>query len=961
MKNDDTAAVDLAASNGLHPKELFKPRERFINRELSWLDFNERVLELAENPDLPLLERAKFLAIFASNLDEFYMVRVAGLKRQVDAGITSRSADGLTPREQLAKISEKAVPLVTRHAQLFEEVGRCPDWPRTGVPVLRWAELDGSQRAKLDAMFTESIFPVLTPLAVDPGRPFPYISNLSLNLAVTIKDRSSGQSHFARVKVPPLLPRFISTVANGPFVPLGDVIAANLDQLFPGMEVVETHTFRVTRNADLEIDDGADDLLEALEEELRKRRFSPAVRLEIERTMPEHILELLMTELEVEPSDVHSLPGPLDLTGLWGLHEIDRPDLKDEPFKSVPVPALASVEDDVEIFDVIKRDDVLVHHPYESFTTSVQRFIEQAAADPDVLAIKQTLYRTHGIPIIDALIEAAEAGKQVVVLVEIKARFDEHVNIRWVRALEQAGCHVVYGLVGLKTHCKLCLVVRREGGKLRRYVHVGTGNYNPATARIYEDLGLLTSDAKLGAEVSDLFNYLTGFSRNKRYRTMMVAPHGMRKRMIRLIEREVRHTSEESPGRIAMKLNSLVDPQVIDALYKASQQGVQVDLVIRGICSLRPGVPGLSDNIRVRSIVGRFLEHSRIFYFHKGGSDEVYIGSADMMQRNLNGRVETLVKVKAPELKKKLKGLIDLALEDNGSSWSLEVDGSWARVEPQPGADAVRVSRGVDASGLRRTMRELEVKLSVDDPFVTPPLAEAETGIAGMQELPALDLRATYYDTPDLRLARYGITLRYRSGEDKSVWTLKLPLGSHSRAGARRAQLRGRRAARAAGGPGPRHRLRPLGDARPGDPASHASPALVAARRRGIGAGRAGRRPRIGLAAQPGRRQVPRARGRGALARRPPAGGDRGNAEAGRRGADRHAQGAARAWHAGAGAARHRRRPSGSRPASPPRLPSRPRSRDRSSASSTTIPAPGSATPRRCTRCVSERAACAAT
>jgi polyphosphate kinase len=626
-----------------------------------------------------LLERVKFLAIFATNLDEFYMVRVAGLKRQVDAGIGSRSPCGMLPREQLAHIAQKARPAVERHAELFQDI-IMPRLAEHDVRVVRGDELNASEQAQLADLFSEAIFPVLTPLAVDPGRPFPYISNLSLNLAVSVRDSGSGETHFARVKVPPLLPRFVAIGEGDCFVPLEDVIAAHLDQLFPGMEIVEHHMFRVTRNADLEIDGGADDLLEALEEELRKRRFSPAVRLEIEETMPDHVLELLMSELEVGEDDVYSLPGPLDLGGLWALHKIDREDLKDEPFHPATVPELSTTDDEIDIFDALKRHDVLVHHPYESFTTSVQRFIEQAAADPNVLAIKQTLYRTQGSPIIGALIEAAEAGKQVVVLVEIKARFDERANIRWVRALEQAGCHVVYGLVGLKTHCKLCMVVRREGDELRRYVHVGTGNYNPETARLYEDLGLLTCDAKLGTEVSDLFNYLTGFSRNKRYRSMMVAPHGMRKRIIRLIEREVRHSTPESPGRIAMKLNALVDPQIIDALYRASQQGVQVDLVVRGICSLRPRVRGLSDNIRVRSIVGRFLEHSRIYWFDrggKGGREEIYVGSADMMQRNLNGRVEALAKIKSPELRQELKELFDLAFADNRSSWVLQPDGTW--------------------------------------------------------------------------------------------------------------------------------------------------------------------------------------------------------------------------------------------------------------------------------------------
>jgi polyphosphate kinase len=489
--------------------------------------------------------------------------------------------------------------------------------------------------------------------------------------------------HFARIKVPPLLPRFVQFSEGRCFAPLEDVIAANLDQLFPGMEVVEHHTFRVTRNADLEIDDRADDLLEALEEELTKRRFSPAVRLEAEETMPHHVLEMLMTELEVEQDDVFMLPSPLDLAGLWSLHSIDRPDLKDEPYVPVMHPDLSMVDDEVDIFEVIGDRDVLVHHPYESFTSSVQRFIEEAAADPDVLAIKQTLYRTAGSPIVGSLIEAAERGKQVVVLVEIKARFDESANIAWARTLEKAGCHVVYGLSGLKTHCKLCLVVRDDGGELRQYVHVGTGNYNPITARIYEDMGLFTADPDLAAEVGHLFNYITGFSRDKKYRCIVVAPHGMRTRVIAMIEREAALSSPERPGRIIMKMNNLSDQGVIDALYAASEAGVRIDLIVRSVCSIRPGVKGLSRNITVRSIVGRYLEHSRIFYFQNGGDEEVFIGSADMMERNLDHRVETLAVVKSPEIREQLKLVLDLALSDNVGAWSLDRRGKWTRV-PAP-------------------------------------------------------------------------------------------------------------------------------------------------------------------------------------------------------------------------------------------------------------------------------------
>jgi polyphosphate kinase len=632
-----------------------------------------------------MLERAKFLAIFASNLDEFYMVRVAGLKNQVDAGLTQKSADGLTPQEQLSAIATRVLPQLERHAVLFARE-LMPALAEHEVRVLRWNEISEHQHNQLNELFIDELFPVLTPLAVDSGRPFPYISNLSLNLAVLVRDHTSGRLHFARVKVPPSLPRFVSFGGGGSFVPLEDVIAANLDQLFPGMEVVEHHTFRVTRNADLEVDDGADDLMAALEEELRRRRGSPAVRLEVENSMPAHILELLMSELDLTEQDVHTLPGPLDLSGLWDLHGIERPDLKYPSLQPVTQSDLAQLDEDTGIFELIGDRDVLVHHPYESFTTSVERFVEQAAADPDVLAIKQTLYRTAGGPIVSALIEAAQRGKQVVVLVELKARFDETANITWARTLEQAGCHVVYGLAGLKTHCKLCLVVRREGDRLKRYVHVGTGNYNPITARLYEDLGLLTADTTIGAEVSHLFNYITGYSRKRQYQSLMVAPSEMRERIIEKIEREADLSTPEHPGHIMMKLNALTDEPVIDALYNASEKGVRVDLLVRGICSLRPDVKKLSKGIRVRSILGRFLEHSRILYFQNGNDPEFHLGSADMMQRNLERRVEVIAQVKSPELKQQLKLLLDLAFADNSSAWTLDSEGKWSRESPEPGA-----------------------------------------------------------------------------------------------------------------------------------------------------------------------------------------------------------------------------------------------------------------------------------
>jgi polyphosphate kinase len=640
------------------------------------------VLAVAEDQSTPLLERAKFLAIFASNMDEFFQVRVAGLKQQAEAGIRMRSSDGMAPRETLSAIAAKVVPLAEKHARIFADDIR-PMLDAAGVKVVRWSELEDVQRNELNAMFREKIFPVLTPLAVDAGRPFPYISNLSLNLAVLIRDPVASRMHFARIKVPPLLPRFVAFSEERYFVPLEEVIAANLDQLFPGMDIVEHHTFRVTRNADLEIDDRADDLLEALEEQLTKRRARPAVRLEVEQTIPPHVLELLMSELDVGTEDIYALPAPLDLSGLWSLYAIDRPDLKDEPYQPVTHPDLSLADEEVPIFDVIGDRDVLVQHPYESFATSVQRFIEEAAADPDVLAIKQTLYRTAGSPIVNALIEAAERGKQVVVLIEIKARFDESANIAWARTLEKAGCHVVYGLSGLKTHCKLCLIVRDEGGHLRQYVHVGTGNYNPITARIYEDIGLFTSDPELAAEVAHLFNYITGFSRDKEYRCMIVAPHGMRDRMMELIEREAALSTPERPGRIIMKMNNLSDDGIVEALYDASERGVKVDLIVRSICTLRPGVKNLSKNVTVRSIVGRFLEHSRLYYFENAGEPQVYIGSPDMMPRNLDTRVEALAVVKAPELRDHLKLVLDLALSDNSSAWTLDRHGRWNEVAPR--------------------------------------------------------------------------------------------------------------------------------------------------------------------------------------------------------------------------------------------------------------------------------------
>ena len=664
------------------------PDPPFINRELSWLDFNERVLALAEDGLAPLLERVKFVAIFARNLDEFYQVRVAGLRRRVEVGIVRRSPEGLSPQDQLHEIAVKVRPAVIRHADIFV-ADVLPALAKEGIDILRHADLDGNQCREVDAIFHTRVFPVVTPLAVDPSHPFPYISNLSLNLAVLVKDPATHATRFARVKVPATLPRFVQLADEQVFVPLEDVIAANLDELFPGMEILQQHVFKVTRDTDLEVaDEGTEDLLLALENELERRRFSPTVRLEIEPGMPQHVLGLLQRELLIQAADVHELPGPLHLASLWELYALDRSDLKEAPFDAPTHPVFAA--QDRDIFSLIREQDVLVHHPYHAFRTSVQRFIEEAAADPEVLAIKQTLYQTSGrSPIVQALMEGARAGKQVVVLVEVKARFDELANIRWARTLERAGCHVVYGVGGLKTHCKLCLVVRREPDGLRRYVHVGTGNYNPATATMYEDLGLFTAHGDVCEDVSDLFNFLTGYSRHSSYRTLIVSPTYTRERLIEMIVREGTRSSPEAPGRIIMKMNGLVDEQIIDALYGASRAGVGVDLIVRGACALRPHVGDLSEAINVRSILGRYLEHSRVFYFRNGGDEQLYIGSADLMHRNLDRRVEALVQVTSPAVRHELKEMLHLNLVDNQTAWSLGADGAWSRIAPQDG-DALR-------------------------------------------------------------------------------------------------------------------------------------------------------------------------------------------------------------------------------------------------------------------------------
>ncbi len=658
------------------------PEGRFLNRELSWLDFNARVLALAEDEHTPLLERAKFLAIFASNLDEFFMVRVAGLKRRQQTGLSIRSADGLSPREQLALIAARSAELVTRHAACFRDDVE-PALEKESIRIVHWDEVTTEHREQLHGYFRQQIFPILTPLAVDPAHPFPYISGLSLNLAAVVRDPSSGQVRFARVKVPNNLPRFIAVGEpdDATFMPVEDLIDAHTSQLFPGMEIVEQHLFRVTRNADLEVEEDRDeDLLQALERELARRRFGPAVRLEVADSMSENVLDLLVRELGVSDSDVQRVPGLLDLSCLWAIYDVDRSDLKDTPFVPATHPRLADGETPKSVFATLREGDVLVHHPYDSFATSVQRFIEQAAADPHVLAIKQTLYRTSGdSPIVDALIDAAQAGKQVVVLVEIKARFDEQANIGWARALERAGCHVIYGLIGLKTHCKVALVVRQESGHIRRYAHLGTGNYNSKTARMYEDLGLFTADKGIGADLTDLFNSLTGYSRQTHYSSLMVAPNGARRGILERVEREAASARAGRPAHVRIKLNHLVDEQIIDALYRASQDGVRVDLVVRTNCTLRPGVPDLSENIRVRSIVGRFLEHSRVFRFENDGKPEYWLGSADLMHRNLDRRVEVLVAVTDPTARRQLDGILDKAMADDIIAWDLHADGRWER------------------------------------------------------------------------------------------------------------------------------------------------------------------------------------------------------------------------------------------------------------------------------------------
>lgn len=671
----------------------------YFNRELSWLEFNDRVLHEALDSRTPLLERLKFLAIFSSNLDEFFMVRVAGLKQQVEAGVTSLTADGRTPSDQLDGINQRLLPMVKEQHEHFEQILR-PLLAKQGIYLLEYMDLNSEQRTYLQNYFEEQIFPVLTPLAVDPSHPFPYISNLSLNLAVVVKDPEQGEEFFARVKVPKVLPRFVALPeplrerqkgkpALWMGVPLEQVIAHNLEFLFPGMNIQEYHPFRITRNADLAVEeDEADDLLLAIEEGLRKRRLGgSAVRMEIHATVPENLRETLMREMGLQDSDVYEIDGLLGLGDLMSFMGLPLPELKDThwtPVMPVELRSLSGEDDSEDFFSIIRQRDLFVHHPYHSFSGTVQRFITQAADDPNVLAIKMTLYRTSGdSPIVKALIKAAENGKQVAVLVELKARFDEENNILWARKLEQAGVHVVYGIIKLKTHTKIVLVVRQDEKRIRRYVHIGTGNYNPKTARIYTDLGLLSCREDLGADLTDLFNFLTGYSRQRSYRKLLVAPVNLRDRMTTMIQREIEHCRQGNTGRIVAKMNSLVDPKIIATLYEASQAGVQIDLIVRGICCLRPGVVGVSDNIRVISIIGRFLEHSRIYYFYNQGNEQVYIGSADWMRRNLDRRVEAITPIENPEIIKDLQEILAIMMADNRQAWELQPDGRYIQRQPE--------------------------------------------------------------------------------------------------------------------------------------------------------------------------------------------------------------------------------------------------------------------------------------
>ncbi len=700
----DTSTIDL------------KDPEYYFNRELSWLEFNNRVLHQALDSRTPLLERLKFMAIFSSNLDEFYMVRVAGLKQQVEANVNKLTADGRDPAQQLTDISERLRPMITKQDQHFEDVLR-DLLAKESIHLLNYTDLNVEQRTYLQHFYEDHVFPVLTPLAVDPGHPFPYISNLSLNLAVVVQEPTTEDERFARIKVPKVLPRFVQfpkelgvydekgkpAIWTG--VPLEQIIAHHLEALFPGMTIQECYPFRITRNADIAVEeDEADDLLLAIQKELRKRRMGGSVvRMEIDHSAPDHVRGMLMREMKLEEPDVHQITGLLGLGDLMSFMSLPLPELKEPKWTPIVPPpfqryreteegegALSVEEKSDSFFGEIRQSDLLVHHPYHSFTATVQEFIELAAVDPKVLAIKLTLYRTSGdSPIINALINAAENGKQVAVLVELKARFDEENNIVWARKLEKSGVHVVYGIVGLKTHTKTALVVRQEEDKIHRYVHIGTGNYNPKTANLYTDLGLFSCREALGADLTDLFNFLTGHSRQRSYRKLLVAPVSLRDRMIVLIQRERDRAQKGEKAYIIAKMNALVDPTIIQNLYEASQAGVEIDLIIRGICCLRPGLEGISDNIRVVSVIGRFLEHSRIFYFYNQGEEEIYIGSADWMQRNLDRRIEAVVPIEDPQIFQELKGILNLMLADNRQAWELQPDGHYVQRQPDDEAEVI--------------------------------------------------------------------------------------------------------------------------------------------------------------------------------------------------------------------------------------------------------------------------------
>jgi polyphosphate kinase len=661
------------------------PRERLIDRELSWLAFNERVLELAEDPSNPLLERCRYLAIFSSNLDDFFMIRVASVKRKLENGVTKKNTAGYSPQELIAEISQKTQELIARQTKCFHN-DLLPKLKENGIELTNWENLTQDEVDYINRIFEKRIFPVLTPLAVDPSHPFPYISGLSLNLAVLVKQPDTNEELFARVKVPASLPRFIETTefASTRFISLEKVIIANLHQLFPGMEIEDYYTFRITRNADLELEEEeSENLLQSMEQELLRRKFGPPVRLEVASDIDSDLLKRLKTELTIREQDISRYKEPLDLTGLNRIADLDRPELKFAPFRNQIVKDLREIDLDSndEYYAAIRRNEILLHHPYDSFNSSVVRFLEAAATDPHVLAIKQTLYRTSGdSPIVDALIEAAEAGKQVLAVIEIRARFDEQANVRWARKLEDVGVHVVYGLVGFKTHAKLSLVVREEGNTVRRYSHVGTGNYNPKTARMYEDLGILSADDELGEDLNKLFNQLSGFAPQYSYHRLLVAPRSIRPELLSKIDREIENKKLGKHAFIRLKLNSLLDEEFVEALYKASIAGVEIDLVVRGICALLPGIPGVSENIRVRSVLGRFLEHSRIFHFANSGDDEIYIGSADLMDRNLNRRVESLVKITRAEHKKALISIFDQYVSSNTAASHLLPNGKWLRV-----------------------------------------------------------------------------------------------------------------------------------------------------------------------------------------------------------------------------------------------------------------------------------------